>query len=584
MWNSKIYKSLRKKAPFFLGFFLSFFLVAWGQTARIAFFAFLTSFCGYALFWRSMFFFSDWKKCFLASFVWFALVQSIQLSWMTSTEYQGYYIFLVYLLLLMGLGIQFAFLSVFVAKNRDLSFKAMLAISSLWVLMEWSRLWLLSGFTWNPSGLALTFHFLPMQMASIGGVYALSFWVMFVNLAALRVMVAKKRKGVYVHFVILAFLPYLFGLYHQAVWKSHFSLKKEPLEILLVQTCLLPEERDVYLNRVKDFISPPYQWQRILTFLQNEKKAKVDLIVLPESALPFGAHRTFYPLEKVREIWEEVYGEEALAVLPEPKEPLASFNVKKNGWEVSNSYWAQAISNFYDAELIIGLDDRDVLMKRNYNAAFYFQPFGFLPKRYEKRVLVPIAEYFPFSWCAKMAEKIFGINDQFTSGKRAKIFSGANHYGISICYEETYAHLIRESRLLGAECFVNITNDVWFPSSKLPLQHFEHGRLRAVENGVPLIRACNTGVTGGVDCFGRTVGFFEKEKGSMERSAGAFFLSLPTHSYPTLYTLLGDYLILAISLFFLCLYFLKKPKFFFKQASGLFRKRFRSKLRLPKKE
>ena len=338
--------------------------------------------------------------------------------------------------------------------------------------------------------------------------------------------------------------------------KAGFLTKKEIFPVLLVQTSILPEERDPYMDRLESFISPQEQWERILFFLLKEKKQKIDLVVFPESALPFGAYRTFFPFEKVKSIWKKVFGEEALQMLPELKEPLAAFNRKSERWEVSNSYWAQAVSNFFDAEVIIGLDDVDFLVRRIYNAAFYFQPYGFLPKRYEKRVLVPIAEYFPFAWCGTLAKKFFGINDQFSSGKRAKVFSGANHYGISICYEETFAHLVRQSRSLGAKCFVNISNDVWFPASRLPVQHFEHGRLRAVENGVPLVRACNTGVTGGVDCFGRTVGFFHEKNVSIEKSAGAFFLSLPIHSYPTIYTVFGDYLILLISCFFILRFFL----------------------------
>ena len=75
----------------------------------------------------------------------------------------------------------------------------------------------------------------------------------------------------------------------------------------------------------------------------------------------------------------------------------------------------------------------------------------------------------------------------------------------SICMEEMYSFIVRGGRLLNADLLLNITNDGWYPNSRLPKQHFDHGRIRAVENGLPLVRACNTGVTGAVDALGREI-------------------------------------------------------------------------------
>ncbi len=543
---------------------LSFVLVAFGQNAWVSSFAFFASAVGFALFWKALFLFGNGRRSFLLSLFWFASVQAVQLSWMTATEYQGFYILIVYFFLLVGLGAQFAFLSTWIVRraiadtclerNRGLPMLAMLAMASFWVFMEWSRLWLFSGFTWNPVGLLLCYHHLPMQMASVAGIYGLSFWVVFVNLLALSALFIKKEKYALRLFLGALIVPYLFGFFHETFWQSRFSFKAKTLSVLLVHTSLAPEEKDLFFEHRDAFISPYLQWERILTFLAKKREKKVDLIVLPESAFPFGAFCTFCPLEKVHAVWKKVFGEEALQQLPALQEPFASFDEKKEQWNVANSYWVQALSQYFHAEIIVGLDDRDC-SGRSYNAAFYFQPSGFLPKRYEKRVLVPIAEYFPFAWCAPLALQLFGISDQFTPGVQAKVFSEENKYGIFICYEETFAHLVRESRALGANCFVNISNDVWFPFSKLPLQHFEHGRLRAVENGVPLIRACNVGVTGGVDCFGKSLGFFQERGKSLEWSSGVHHLLIPMHSYPTIYTLCGDTLILALCFCFFSLFF-----------------------------
>src|SRR3990167_5200265 len=148
----------------------------------------------------------------------------------------------------------------------------------------------------------------------------------------------------------------------------------------------------------------------------------------------------------------------------------------------------------------------------------------------------------------------FGVYSSFDPGKESKIFHSHVPIGISICLEETFGHLIRRCRLLGAELFVNITNDVWFPHSKLPEQHFHHGRVRSVENGVPILRSCNTGITGAIDCFGRVVKVLPKS----ETQVYAMHLTLPMQSYRTLYSLWGDAGILTISSLGMILYLLRK--------------------------
>jgi apolipoprotein N-acyltransferase len=98
---------------------------------------------------------------------------------------------------------------------------------------------------------------------------------------------------------------------------------------------------------------------------------------------------------------------------------------------------------------------------------------------------------------------------------------------------------------MGAELFVSVSNDAWFPHSRLARQHFDHGRIRAVENGAPMLRSCNSGITCGIDAFGRTVQVVPPLKSQAE---AAVFL-MPMLSFPTLYTWWGDGAILAISFF-----------------------------------
>jgi apolipoprotein N-acyltransferase len=535
-----MFSSLIKKDYFkFFLIILSFFIVGFGQNARISFFGAISSVIGYSLFWMSLSIFDLKKNRFFLSLFWFCCVQFIQLSWMTSISYQGIYILLVYSTLCIILGLQFAFVSCFVPIKKPLFLYQILAISGFWTILEWQRLFWLSGFSWNPIGMSLANSYIPMQMAAIVGVYGLSFWVLFVNLLGYKAFFLERIRRNYLAWLMCAIFPYIFGFFHLLYHQKNFDNEKV-LPVVLIQTALKPEEKFPFQSNIHKFIYPAEQWARIFSFLKDEKLKKIDLIVFPEIALPFEAFLAFYPKKIIDDLWEKNFND------------LPDLHKQNNYMEkkVSNAFIAKMLSNYFQADVIIGLEDRNKLLNHNYNSAFCFNPHTENYQRYLKRILVPLAEYFPFSWCEKLA-KIYGIGGQFTPGKKPGVFFGKNTYGVSICYEETYGNLIRECRRKGANIFVNLTNDVWFPFSKLPKQHFEHGRLRSVENGVPLLRSCNTGVTGGIDAFGRVVKILKKKKKPAEMVSSALYLELPIYNYKTLYTKWGDYFIICFSVLFL---------------------------------
>ncbi len=486
--------------------FLSFLIVAFGQPGWIPWLSPLSACVGYALFWREV-------SRFWVAAGWFTLVQAVQLSWMTSIEFQGIYILFVYAGICLWLGLQFGALTFLMHRIP------MMASAAIWTLFEWARLHVLCGFSWNPLGLSLTAYLPSLQFASIFGVLGLSFWVVLTNLAAW-----KSRRW---EWAFLALVPYVFGAVHLR-WHGKQMEESPKLSVALVQTGLLPSEKLLLPGRGSDFISPFDQWNKILTTLATDGR-KFDLVVLPEYAVPFSAEAKVYPFEKTKEILEH-----ALHYVIEGGKQEA----------VSNSYWLQEVSNRLGAEVVAGLDSSEG--KRHFAAAFHFSPGLKPPNRYEKRVLVPLAEYIPFSWLRYFTQK-YGIIEFFTHGKEAKVFSGKIPLSISVCYEETFSHLMREGRKNGGELFVNVTNDNWYPNSKLPKQHFDHAKIRTVENGVPLVRACNTGITAAVDSLGRLVGQIVEE-----RKSGVLAAAVPTYTYATLYTFWGDWGIVALCLFSLC--------------------------------
>lgn len=514
--------------------FISLLIVALGQPAWSPLMAPLAAALGYALFWKKALQIESKKKRFWLAVGWFTLVQSIQTSWMTAVEYQGYYILFVFFFVIICMGLQFGLLTSLIPRKKNIKIMQCLALAGMWTLLEWSRLYFLCGFSFNFSGMALTSSVYSMQLASLWGILGLSFWVILVNLSFLR---DKK-----VQWVALALIPYLFGFLH--IQYQDLATSNRPMTIGLVQTNLLPPEKLPMKNYREAFIPPFIQWARILYALDLDQK--LNYIVLPEAAVPFLADQKVYPYEKVKELFVSRFGEEIISSFPQV-----------DGAYVSNIFFCQTLSNFFNAELFCGFDDYDESLQENYQSAFYFSPQSNDIKRYEKQILVPLGEYLPFEALRSLTKR-FGITEFYTPGKSPKVFQAQIPVSLSICYEETFGNLMRQGRLKGAELFINLTNDNWFANSKLPKQHFDHARLRTVENGIPLIRACNIGVTAAVDSLGRMV-FENHEMGKkMGMRSELAICTLNASQHKTLYMYLGDLGIVVPSIFFVIFFYITR--------------------------
>ncbi|MFA6118360.1 MAG: apolipoprotein N-acyltransferase [Parachlamydiales bacterium] len=535
---------------FFIYFAISFLVVGFSQPAWNGFFGFFAACLGYLLFWFSISKFKSNYRKSLTAFFWFFIVGAIQLSWMTSTKYQGNLILLVYFSLLFLFALQFALISYLALKDQKITFLKIFFIASIWTIFEWSRLFILCGFTFNQSGLSYANNFYSLQLAAVVGIYGLSFYVIFLNLIGLKA-IFERSLSILALWGVLAIFPYLYGYYHITTNENKFT-KSKNIDVCLVQTALLPEQKILTKNYFENYISPFEQWVNIVKLINKCDFKKVDLIVFPEVCVPYSAHDCFYPFDSVKKMFESKFGRDVLSKLPSLKAPLAEN--RNNVWYVSNSYFAKSLANIYNSDIAIGLEDFDEESNKVYNAAFWFCREKDSFKRYEKQVLVPIAEYIPFSWLAKIALEKYGIASSFSPGKESKIFS-KKRYSFSICYEETFPEIMRKARLKGAKCFVNLTNDAYFYKSKLSRQHFDHSKMRAVENGIPLIRACNTGVTAAIDSFGRTLASIDSEE-----EAKAVFIKLPMFSYHTPYSLWGDKFILGLSSCAILVYFLRFKK------------------------
>jgi apolipoprotein N-acyltransferase len=144
-----------------------------------------------------------------------------------------------------------------------------------------------------------------------------------------------------------------------------------------------------------------------------------------------------------------------------------------------------------------------------YNSVIVVDDAGAIVAAYDKIHLVPFGEYLPFRWIFDVfgIRQLIAIPEGFSPGhtRLTLTIPGAPPFAPLICYEivfpgEVVAPGIRPGWML------NLTNDTWFGDTPGPYQHFLQGRVRAVEEGLPLVRAANSGISGIVDAYGRIAG------------------------------------------------------------------------------
>ena len=140
---------------------------------------------------------------------------------------------------------------------------------------------------------------------------------------------------------------------------------------------------------------------------------------------------------------------------------------------------------------------------RPLNSLFALTGDGQIVGTYDKWHLVPFGEYQP-SWARIGVKLVPGQSFQAGPGPKSLKVPGLPPFAPSICYEDIFSHqIVKEADR--PDWMVNITNDAWFGNSTGPRQHLAAARLRAVEEGLPLIRVANTGISAGFDAHGREI-------------------------------------------------------------------------------
>ena len=340
---------------------------------------------------------------------------------------------------------------------------SVILVPSFWTLLEFLRARLLSGFPWCLLGYS-QFEFKTLiQVADITGVYGISLLVMMGNTVLYNIFFVIREgyiKGLLLNltiFTTLLLLVLVYGNYRLRCFKNPEGGCSFKVSIIQGNV-----DQSIKWN-------PAYQKQTIqkyirLTYLT--KRFRPDLIVWPETALPFFFQEDSPFSKKIRELSKEM---KAYILFGSP-----------------------AYGRGHP--------------RRFYNRAYLLSPSGKEVSYYDKVHLVPFGEYLPFKGVFSFLRGLLPNFGEFESGSSlAPLRFKDISMGILICFESIFPELSSEEVRRGAGVLVNITNDAWFGNSSAPYQHFQMGAFRAVENRVYLIRCANTGISGIVDPAGRVI-------------------------------------------------------------------------------
>lgn len=338
----------------------------------------------------------------------------------------------------------------------------------LWAAFEWVRLET-TGQLWNAVGYSQAFHPLLIQTAGWGGVYAVSLLVVMVNAAIAYAVLKRDLKALSITGIAIL-LAAVVMLIANKDWDSRQSGADEDSSTVVIAVQpnvpmdLVKSNEDLRNLTLRHFEMS----EAALRELPRDNKPR--LVIWPESPMNFA----YGGDTQLRGLLADFAAANGTSIL------LNSQEVAPNG----------------------GL----------FNSAVLINQQGSLVAQYDKIQLLPFGEYVPLPGWIPGAGLIRGIVGDFTPGTTYKLMSvGDVRAGVFICIEAAYPSIARRFTIDGADVLINISNDGYLGPTAVMRQHLANTVFRAVENGRPLLRVTNTGIsafiTPGGEVTDATLGF-----------------------------------------------------------------------------
>lgn len=345
------------------------------------------------------------------------------------------------------------------------------------------------GFPWLSLGYSQARYPVIIQQASIYGIYGLSFWLVLLNVTLYKMIKDKRVKNLILTILII-FLPIIFGILRTKPNAQKYAT------IGIIQPNIDPNLKFSRAIREETFNRLILLSLRCIENSLDQYAMPCDLIIWPETAIPIF-------LKASGEYQERVF----------------------------------EFSNKTSAPIFSGTPLYNYKTHEIYNGAVLIEPGNRIVQEYKKLHLVPFGEHIPFDRHVPLFRKIDLGEGDYTSGTEYTIFS-TNTFTFSclICFESIFSELSRAFVYRGAELLVNITNDGWFGKISGSQQHNDMAILRTVENGVPMARCANNGISMIVDAYGRIL----KETPLFVEDF--IMYRVPMNNIKTIYRVLGDIL------------------------------------------
>lgn len=343
-----------------------------------------------------------------------------------------------------------------------------MVFAALWVFFEWLRSWVFTGFPWNLMGSMWAFSDTMIQSAAYIGTYGLSLITIF--LFCLPAVLAEaplhdrkaRRRPLYLLVGVVA-----------VMWAGGSVRLSES------NTAFVP---DVRLRLVQPNIPQALKWKK-------ELKSRHVLRQLDMSVNGAAAQSEQPAPAPTHVIWAET----AVPYVLSPDSTLLD---------------ALARAAPQDGALITGVVRSDISgdnfgKPSFWNSLLVLGAKGDVISTYDKVHLVPFGEYMPLQGILPF-EKLTAGAGRFTAGEQRPLIDapGLPPFSPLICYEIIFPGKVSASNGRPG-WLLNLTNDAWYGISTGPYQHFVAARMRAVEEGLPVVRVANTGISGVIDAYGR---------------------------------------------------------------------------------
>jgi len=335
-----------------------------------------------------------------------------------------------------------------------------LGLPSIWVLSEWIRTWILTGFPWLFAGYSHTATWLN-GWAPVGGVLWLSFITTFSGILLTLICQGHiKVSAVRQSMIVLLFFVVAGYFLQQYQWTEESG---KPLSVTLIQPNI-PQGGKWSAEKQSAILA------QLIT--QSEDHWDKDMIIWPEMAVP---------------------------TIPE-RIPDFIQNLQEKALKTNTS-------------LLSGIVTYDKKTRRYFNSMI---ALGLSSGQYNKTRLVPFGEYVPFESLLRGLIKFFDLpmSSIAVGAVNQHPFSVQGHFiSAAICYEVIYPDLVARNSI-DSSIIMTVSNDAWFGRSIGPKQHMQMAQMRALENAKPLMRGTNNGISALVDHRGRIYQKIEQHQSS----------------------------------------------------------------------